>query len=106
MAHSLLPLFAPRSVAVLGASPRSGTTGNSTVRNLIDFGFTGRIFPIHPTASEVCGLPAYRDVASLPDTPDCAAVALSADKVVANLSEAANVGVRSAVIFASGFSEV
>jgi acetate---CoA ligase (ADP-forming) len=106
MSHLLTPLFAPRSVAVLGASPRAGTTGNSAVRNLIEFGFTGRIFPIHPTASEVCGLPAYRDVASLPDTPDCAAVALSADKVVANLSEAANVGVRSAVIFASGFSEV
>ena len=106
MSHPLHPLFAPRSVAVLGASPRSGTTGNSTVRNLIDFGFKGRIFPIHPTAPEVCGLPAYKDVASLPETPDCAAVALSADKVVANLSEAADLGVRSAVIFASGFSEV
>lgn len=106
MGHPLHPLFAPRSVAVLGASPRSGTTGNSTVRNLIDFGFKGRIFPIHPSASEVCGLPAYKDVASLPDTPDCAAVALSADKVVANLKEAAELGVRSAVIFASGFSEV
>ena len=106
MSHPLLPLFAPRSVAVLGASPRSGTTGNSTVRNLIDFGFKGRIFPIHPTAPEVCGLPAYRAVASLPDVPDCAAVALSADKVIANLSEAANLGVRGAVIFASGFSEV
>jgi acetate---CoA ligase (ADP-forming) len=105
MPHPLLPLFAPRSVAVLGASPRSGTTGNSTVRNLIDFGFKGRIFPIHPTASEVCGLPAYKDVASLPETPDCAAVALSADKVVANLSVVAELGVRSAVIFASGFSE-
>jgi acetate---CoA ligase (ADP-forming) len=106
MSHPLVSLFAPRSVAVLGASPRTGTTGNSTVRNLIDFGFKGRIFPIHPTASEVCGLPAYGDVASLPDVPDCAAVALSADKVVANLAEAADLGVRSAVIFASGFSEV
>ena len=105
MAHPLLPLFAPRSVAVLGASPRSGTTGNSTVRNLIDFGFKGDIFPIHPTASEVCGLRAYKDVASLAEAPDCAAVALSADKVVANLSEAAERGVRSAVVFASGFSE-
>jgi acyl-CoA synthetase (NDP forming) len=105
MAHRLQPLFAPRSVAVLGASPRTGTTGNSTVRNLIDFGFKGEIFPIHPTASEVCGLRAYKDLASLPEAPDCAAVALSADKVVANLSEAADRGVRSAVIFASGFSE-
>jgi acyl-CoA synthetase (NDP forming) len=105
MSHPLLPLFAPRSVAVLGASPRTGTIGNSTVRNLVDFGFKGNIFPIHPTASEVCGLRAYKDVASLPEMPDCAAVALSADKVVASLSEAADLGVRSAVIFASGFSE-
>jgi acyl-CoA synthetase (NDP forming) len=106
MSHPLQPLFAPRSVAVLGASPRNGTTGNSTVRNLIDFGFKGSIFPIHPTAPEVCGLRAYKDVASLPEVPDCAAVALSADKVIANLSEAAELGVRGAVIFASGFSEV
>lgn len=104
-AHRLDPLMAPRSVAVLGASPREGALGNTVVRNLIRFGFSGKIFPVHPTATEVCGIAASPDIASIESVPDCAVVCLSADKVVPALEEAGRKGVRAAVIFASGFAE-
>ncbi len=103
--HALSPLMRPRSIAILGASPRANTLGNNAVANLRRFGFEGGIFPVHPSAPEVAGLRAYANVASLPETPDCAVVALSSDKVVATLADAAARGVRAAVVFASGFAE-
>ncbi len=103
--HGLTPLMRPRSIAVLGASPRSNTLGNNAVANLQRFGYTGGIFPVHPSAPEVAGLPAYASIASLPQAPDCAVVALSFDKVVPTLADAAARGVRAAVVFASGFAE-
>ncbi len=95
----------PRSIAVLGASPRPNTLGNNAVANLVRFGYAGSIFPVHPSAPEVAGLPAYANLASLPQAPDCAVVALSSDKVVQTLADAAQRGVRAAVVFASGFAE-
>ena len=95
----------PLSIAVLGASPRPNTLGNNAVANLQRFGYAGSIFPVHPSAPEVAGLPAYANLASLPEAPDCAVVALSSDKVVSTLTEAAERGVRAAVVFASGFAE-
>lgn len=103
--HALAPLMRPRSIAVLGASPRANTLGNNAVVNLQRFGYSGRISPVHPSASEVAGLPAFPSLASLPEAPDCAVVALSADKVADALEEAAARGVRAAVVFASGFAE-
>lgn len=103
--NPLTGLIVPGSVAVFGASPRDGALGNTVVRNLIQFGFSGKIFPIHPTASEVCGIPAISDIESAESVPDCAVVCLSADKVLAALEEAGRKGVRAAVIFASGFAE-
>jgi acyl-CoA synthetase (NDP forming) len=103
--HALAALMRPRSIAVLGASPRPNTLGNNAVANLQRFGFAGGIFPVHPSAAEVAGLKAYANLASLPEVPDCAVVALSSDKVLATLEEAAGRGLRAAVVFASGFAE-
>ncbi len=103
--HALTPLMHPGSIAVLGASPRPNTLGNNAVANLLRFGYGGSIFPVHPTASEVAGLKAYANLASLPKAPDCAVIALSYDKVLPALIDAAAKGVRSAVVFASGFAE-
>ena len=103
--HPLQALMAPRSIMILGASPREGALGYTVVRNLIDLGFSGAIYPVHPSAAEVCGIRAYADIAALPEAAECAVVCLSADKVIAALEDAAASGVRAAVIFASGFAE-
>ena len=65
----------------------------------------GAVYPVHPSAAEVCGKQAYPNIAALPQAPECAVVCLSADKVVGALEDAAAFGVRAAVIFASGFAE-
>ena len=103
---TLRSLFQPTAVAVLGASPRPDAMGTYVTRNLREAGYSGEIYPIHPTAKDVEGLRCYPDIASLPRVPDCAVVALSADKVVGALRDAAARGVKSAVVFASGFAEL
>lgn len=102
----LSPLLQPRSVAVIGASPRENTLGNNAVVNLRRYGFAGRIYPVHPSAPEVAGLQAFRALADLPEAPDCAVLAVSADKVAASLEEGAARGLKAAVVFASGFAEL
>jgi acyl-CoA synthetase (NDP forming) len=102
----LAPLLTPRAVAIVGASPREGTLGNNVVMNLRRFGYTGRILPMHPSAPEVAGLPAYPSFAELPDPAECAVFALPADKIVATLADGVAHGLRAAVVFASGFAEL
>jgi len=102
----LSPLLTPRSVAIVGASPREGTLGNNVVMNLRRFGYPGRILPIHPSAPEVAGLPAYRSFAELPEIAECAVLAVPADKIVAALEDGVAHGLRAAVVFASGFAEL
>jgi acyl-CoA synthetase (NDP forming) len=102
----LSSLLAPRSVAIVGASPRENTLGNNVVVNLRRFGYAGRIFPVHPSAPQVADLPAYRRLAELPEPAECAVLAVPADKVASALEEGAASGVRAAVVFASGFAEL
>ena len=104
--RDLTPLMRPSSVAVLGASPRPDSFGNSVVKNLLAGGYTGRIYPIHPSAQTVEGLPCFATLQDLPEAPDCAVVALPADKVLPALAHAVKRGLRAAVIFASGFAEL
>src|ERR1700754_1003468 len=96
--RDLTPLMRPASVAVLGASPRPDSFGNSVVKNLLAAGYAGRIYPIHPSAAEVEGLRCFADLQDLPAAPDCAVVALPADKVLPALARAARHGLRAAVI--------
>ncbi|MFN0304702.1 MAG: acetate--CoA ligase family protein [Burkholderiales bacterium] len=103
--HPLEPLLRPRSVTVLGASPRASSLGQTVVRNLIDAAYTGAVYPIQPSASEVDGILCYAALRALPTVPECAVVCLGADKVVDALEEAAALGVRAAVVLASGFAE-
>jgi acetate---CoA ligase (ADP-forming) len=105
-ASRLSALLAPRSVAIVGASPRENTLGNNVVVNLRRFGYAGRIFPVHPSASEVAGLPAYPAFAELPEPVECAVLAVPADKIAAALEDGAAHGLRAAVVFASGFAEL
>jgi hypothetical protein len=68
----LKTLFRPRSIAVIGASIHSDRAGHIVMRNLLDGEFDGPIMPVHPTYNSVCGILAYRDIPSLPITPDFA----------------------------------
>ena len=102
---ALRALFAPRHVAVIGASRAPGKIGHSVVHNLIKGGFAGRIFPINAAGGEVEGLACLRSAAELPDAVDCAMLVVPAKETVAAIRACADKGVRSAIIGAVGFAE-
>ena len=100
------PLFEPRTVGVLGASAKGGTTlSNTFIRRMKAFGFTGDLYPIHPEATEIDGLPAYKSIAAAPRPIDYAFVAIAAERI-GPLLAAAEGRLRFAQVISSGFSEV
>ena len=99
------PLFAPRTVAVLGASTSSTTIANTFLRRMKDYGYSGRLFPIHPKAEEVEGLRAYPSLQDAPEPIDYAYVAIGAS-AIAQVLRNANGRVRFAQVISSGFGEM
>lgn len=97
-------LFYPKSIAILGCSEQN--VGGSVLKNLISHHYDGKIYPIHPKHTEVCGVPAFHSLLDIPGPVDCAAIALRSDLVPTALDELHEKGVHAAVMFASGFSEV
>ena len=99
------PLFMPKTVAVVGASTKGTTLPNVFIRRLREHGYAGAIYPIHPTANEIDGLPAYRALADTPQPIDYAFIAIAGAQIPPLLSAAAG-RVRFAQVISSGFGEV
>ena len=111
--RDLTPLMQPKTVAVVGASQRISqgavqreARGNRIIRNLMNAGFEGRIFPVNPKYGEVLGFRCYPDLSAIPETVDCVVAAIPGRQVPDLLESAATAGVRAAVVFASGFAEI
>ena len=102
---SLDPLFKPRSIAVIGASTDPRKISGRPVRYLKTY-FRGAIHPVNPRAHDVQGLKAFGAVGDLPEHVDQALVCLPAHLVVPALEACAARGVKSAVVFSSGFAEI
>ena len=98
-------LMKPRAVAVIGASAERGKIGNSVMRNLIDGGFAGDIYPVHPKADDIEGRKAYRSVLDISSEVDVAVFAIPAKFVPAALEEVGRKGIPNAVLIPSGFAE-
>jgi acyl-CoA synthetase (NDP forming) len=93
---SLAPLLAPRSVAVVGASADPTRIGGRPIAYMKARGFAGPILPVNPNRTEIQGLPAYPDIASLPEVPDAAIVAVPAAQVVETVAALGDRGVKAA----------
>jgi acetate---CoA ligase (ADP-forming) len=102
----LSALLAPRTVAVIGASPRHGSMGHSVFSNLIEFGFTGRAYPVHPTAASVRSVRAYPTVADIPEAVDTAILVIPRDRVLDAVEACGAAGVRGLITITAGFREV
>ena len=98
------PLFEPRSIAVVGVSSKGVGQGNSYIHCLRQAGYSGAIYPIHPTESLLEGLPTYSSLAETPQTIDYAFVAIAAEGVPSVL-ERANGRVRYAQVMSAGFDQ-
>ena len=95
----------PKSVAVIGASSESGKIGNSVMKNLINGGYKGEIFPIHPKADEILGKKVYRSVKDVPGEVDIAVFAIPASLVAGALIECGEKKVVGAILIPSGYAE-
>jgi len=98
-------LFEPRSVALVGV-PREPRPGQLFLRALLDPGYGGRIYPVNPNAQEILGLPCYPSLAALPEVVDLAIVAVPAEAAVPVVEDCARRGVKAAILFTAGFSEL
>ncbi|MUL44129.1 CoA-binding protein [Streptomonospora sp. PA3] len=102
---SMNRIFKPRSIAIIGASNEQGKIGNSVIRNVVDGGYSGQVYPINPKADEVYGRAAYPTIADAPDGIDVAVFAIPAKFVASALEEAGKKGVAGAILIPSGFAE-
>jgi len=98
-------LFAPKSVALIGASQRAHSVGAVLAHNLFEAGFAGPIMPVNPHGGAVGGVLAYPDVASLPATPDLAVIATPPPSVPELIGQLGARGCRAAVVITAGFGE-
>ena len=96
----------PRAVAVIGASAEDGKIGNSVMKNLINGGYQGAIFPIHPKADEILGRKAYPSVLNVGEEIDVAVFAIPAKFCAAAMEEVGRKKIPGAVMIPSGFAEV
>ncbi|CAD7698248.1 unnamed protein product [Ostreobium quekettii] len=98
-------IFAPESVAVIGATDRPGSVGRTVLWNLISSPFGGTVFPINPRRRSVLGIEAHPSVRSLPEPVDLAVIVTPAHTIPAIVGECVAVGVRGAIILSAGFKE-
>ena len=83
------PLFSPRTIAVVGASAKGNALANIFIRRIRDFGFPGAIYPIHPSADAIEGIPAYASLVDTPQPIDYAYIAIPAERVPELIASAA-----------------
>ena len=98
-------IMKPDAVAVIGASAESGKIGNSVMKNLINGGYQGAIYPINPSADTIMGLKAFKSVKDVPGEIDVAVFAIPAKFVAAALVEVGEKKIPGAVLIPSGFAE-
>ena len=105
VAASVRSFLAPHSVAVIGASRREGSIGHAVIRNLMDHGFKGAIFPVNPRAREIAGLRCWPSVSALPSGVDLCVIAVKAPLVEGVMAECAEAGAHGVVVLTAGFAE-
>jgi acyl-CoA synthetase (NDP forming) len=98
-------LLAPRSVAIVGASPREDAIGFRVIRNLRRLGYPGRIVPVNPRYPEVAGLSCYPSLTALPEAVDAAFIAVPNTSGPALVEEAAKAGIQALIVNASGYAD-
>ncbi|MBX9711329.1 MAG: acetate--CoA ligase family protein [Xanthobacteraceae bacterium] len=98
-------IMMPKALAVIGASAEDGKIGNSVMKNLINGGYKGKIYPIHPKATEILGYKAYKSVKDVEGEIDTAVFAIPAKLVAGALKECGEKKIQGAVLIPSGFAE-
>ncbi|MBM3316912.1 MAG: acetate--CoA ligase family protein [Candidatus Eisenbacteria bacterium] len=99
-------LLKPRSVAIIGASPRPDSIGRVILHNIIEGDFNGVVYPVHPKAAFVHSMKTYPSVLAIPDEVDLAYVVVPGAHVLPVVDECGRKGVRSICVISAGFREI
>ena len=103
---SLDVFFAPKTVAVIGATEKAGSVGRTILWNLVTSPFGGTVFPVNPKRPNVLGIKAYKHVSEIPDKVDLAVIVTPAATVPEIIHDCAQQGVRGAIVISAGFKEI
>jgi acetyl coenzyme A synthetase (ADP forming)-like protein len=105
MLSSLNTMFAPRSVAIIGASRREGTLGRMFLDAVRQMRYRGKIYPVNPKSEEIDGIRCYQDIKNLPETPDLAVILIARDFVLEAIDQLAEKNVKNIIVVSAGFKE-
>ncbi len=100
------PILRPRSVAVIGASRRPDTIGHEILANIVQYGFTGAVYPVNPNATSIHSIKAYPSVTDIAEPVDLAVIVVPKGHVAAVADSCGQKGVRGLVVISAGFREV
>ncbi|MCE9640881.1 MAG: acetate--CoA ligase family protein [Betaproteobacteria bacterium] len=106
MKHDLHALLSPASIAIVGASADFAKVNGRPLKHLIQKGYAGKIYPVNPKYPSINGIACYPSVADIPGPVDLAIVAVPAKAVAPVLRELGACGVKSVIVFSSGFAEI
>ncbi|HEY6041488.1 MAG TPA: CoA-binding protein, partial [Anaerolineae bacterium] len=106
MRHPLDALFAPQSVAVIGATEKADSVGRTILWNLISSPFGGTVFPVNPNRPNVLGIKAYPNIQAVPNPIDVAVIVTPAQTVPGVIGECVDAGVKGAIVISAGFKEI
>ena len=104
--HPLDAIFAPKNVAVIGATENPGTVGRTILWNLISNPFGGTVFPVNPKRPGVLGIKAYPSIGAVPEQVDLAVIVTPAPTVPGIIGECVTAGVKGAIVISAGFKEI
>lgn len=99
-------IFAPRTVAVIGASERPGSVGRTILWNLVSNPFGGTVFPVNPKRSNILGIKTYASIEAVPEQVDLAVIVTPAATVPGVIRECVAAGVKGAIVISAGFKEI
>jgi acetyl coenzyme A synthetase (ADP forming)-like protein len=99
-------IFKPKSVAIIGATPRKGSIGHEILRNIIMFEYNGKLFPVNPKYEYIHSMKSYLSVLSIPDEVDMAIIVVPKEKVLEIAEECGKKSVKALVVITAGFKEV
>src|SRR5574341_1925330 len=105
MRHPLDAIFRPKSLAVVGASNAPEKYGYIILKNILETGFAGAVYPVNPKATEILGRPCTRRIAELPTGVDLAVIIIPAKAVPQAVADCGQRGIQAAIIISGGFAE-
>ncbi|MFH2218972.1 MAG: acetate--CoA ligase alpha subunit [Pseudomonadota bacterium] len=104
--NNLEYIINPKSIAVVGASNRSGSVGLAVFKNLLYAGYKGVLYPVNPKSRSILGVKAYPKLEDIPDEVDLAVVIVPAERVLGVAEEAAQKGIKGIIVITAGFKEI